>query len=61
MQGWGKEPMCCKTCAHCITTKNPKTGMHGFQYSTRSQKCGVGGFAVKQMNSCHEWSLKPTE
>lgn len=50
-----------QVCMNCVNFKSEivKRKDYGFEYEKETnQRCAIGGFAVKKMGSCNEFSWK---
>lgn len=56
------EPAVCMNCAHYSSDVVERNAVFGGTYKDESNKrCGLGGFAVKKMGTCIEWTGKVAE
>ena len=52
-------PQVCMNCASFQFEKITKTEYGSTWTEERGLNCAIGGFAVKKMGTCNEWSGKP--
>lgn len=53
------EPAVCMNCVHYSSNVTERKGVFGGTYEDeRNKRCSLGGFAVKKMGTCIEWTGK---